>query len=102
MANWLPIHYRKPYGLRPHRTPPQEATSGALPVGLRCGYAVRALVLAVGLEHEITETFLCCGVSDVTQQCETASIAIHRVLARRERDVAATAAATLPDCKPDN
>ena len=42
-----------------------------------------------------------CGVSDRPQQREAATLTIDDVLARRERDVAATAAATLPDGEAD-
>ena len=58
-------------------------------------------VLAVCLQHELSNAFLRGSVSDWTEQCETTPIAIDRVLTRRERDVAATAAAPLPDCEPD-
>jgi hypothetical protein len=41
------------------------------------------------------------GVNDGTQQREAAALTIDGVLARRERDVAATAAAALPDGEAD-
>jgi hypothetical protein len=44
----------------------------------------------------------CAVVSDDRpQEREAPALAVHRVLARRERDVASASAATLPDGEPD-
>src|SRR5262245_8006872 len=59
------------------------------------------LVLGERLEHELTDTLLRVGVGDGPQQREAASLTVDGVLARRERDVAATTAATLPHGEPD-
>jgi hypothetical protein len=40
-------------------------------------------------------------VNDGPQQRETPAFTVHRVRPRRERDVAAAAAATLPDAEAD-
>ncbi len=50
-----------------------------------------------GRRTEIAHARLCGGVRAGTQQRKAAPLTIDGVLARRERDVAATAAAALPD-----
>src|SRR5829696_597458 len=83
------------------RTPPRWRRPGNRPP-LRSGLAGRlVLVLGVRLQHERTHTLLCAGVGDGTQQRKAAALTIDGVLACRERDVAATTAATLPDGEAD-
>src|SRR5690242_10773080 len=48
------------------------------------------LVLGVGLQHEIADTFLGVRVDDWPKQREAAPVTVDDVLARREGDVAAT------------
>lgn len=60
----------------------------------------RRLVLAVGVEDQIAQPVLGRGVDDGPQQREAAPLAVHRVLARRERHRPA-AAAPLPDREAD-
>ena len=61
----------------------------------------RLLVLGVRLEDAVADGVLGRRVGDRTQQCEAAALAVHAVLARRERDVPAAAAAALPDREAD-
>src|SRR5688572_10278656 len=59
------------------------------------------LELGVRLQHEIPHTLLRRRISDGAQQRKAAALTVDRVLTRRKRDVAATAAAALPHGKPD-
>src|SRR4029077_3207398 len=86
----------------PHNSllPKSSLNPGSAP--LRSGLAGRlVLVLGVRLQHALTHTLLCAGVGDGTQQCEAATLTIDGVLAGGKGDVAATAAATLPDGEAD-
>src|SRR6266545_1143766 len=59
------------------------------------------LILGIGLQYEIADAFLRARIGNGTKQREAATFTIDRVLARRERDVAAVATATFPDGEPD-
>src|SRR5687767_5769028 len=83
-------------GRRPH-----TGQRPASVVGLRRGLSGHPLVLGVRLQHEIADAFLRTGVYDGTQQREAAALTVDRILARRERDVAASTAATLPNGEAD-
>jgi hypothetical protein len=54
-------------------------------------------VLRVGREDRITHAILARGITDRSQQRERAPLAIHGILPRRERHIAARARATLPN-----
>src|SRR3954469_13386415 len=84
---------------RSNRRIPAEAVSGIDPLGrgLGCGL----LVVGVGLEHECPHAFLRSRISDWPEQREAAPIATDGVLTRRERDVAARSAASLPHGEAD-
>src|SRR5262245_45667035 len=62
---------------------------------------VALLVLRIRFEHEIAQAVLRLLISEGAQQREAAALSIDRVLARRERDVAAVAATPLPDGEPE-
>src|SRR5262245_39885956 len=57
------------------------------------------LVLLICLENQIANLFLRRRIDDRTQQSKASPLAVHGVLTRRERDVAAVARSTLPNRK---
>jgi hypothetical protein len=59
------------------------------------------LEFRVRLEHQIPDRVLRVGVADRTQQREAAALAVDRIRARGERDVAARPVAALPHRKPE-
>src|SRR5689334_19943927 len=56
-----------------------------------------ALVLVVCVKYDLSDTLLCCGVNDRSQQREASAFTVDRIRAGRERDAATAAAATFPD-----
>ena len=59
------------------------------------------LPLRVRVKDQLADLVLRGRVHDRTKQRERSSLAVHRVLARGERDVSAAAASALPNREPD-
>ena len=78
---------------------PTRSVAGRLTSGGR--RRRRLFVLRVRLEDPVAHGVLRRRVDDRPQEREAPALAVHRVLARRERDVPAVAAATLPDAEAD-
>jgi hypothetical protein len=92
------------HGSRKIKKPPNTALrrcpGGTFHLRGRCDRA-SLLVLGERFEHELAHAVLRVHVGDGPQQRETAALTIDGVLARRERNVAAVATASLPDAEAD-
>ena len=59
------------------------------------------LVLGKRRQHQVADALLGRRIGDRPKQRQTAALAVHGVLARRERDVPAGTASPFPDREPD-